>query len=464
MSTTTVATDYTSGNIYKQLIYLSLPLIAGNILQQLYNTADSYIAGHYISSSAFVTVGLAGNIMNLIIFMIVGYCNGITVIYSQLYGQKNWSQIRRESFFSLLLGLIFSLAISIISILLSKTFLMLMHTPSQIMADTQRYLTIVLSCLFVTYLYNWSSSILRGFGNTRIALYILAFSIILNIILDLIFVIIFEFGITGTAAATIVSQLCSAILCLGYLYRKYPFIVFSRNDISLESALIRTTMNYGLVSALHQSSLYIGKLLIQSAVNHSGMEVLTAFTASARIEGLINSFGDSGSAAISIIVGQNHGAGNHSRIRECLFKSMKLMVCLCLFLSAIMILTTRTITSFLIEHPNESVADQTFWYIFIIAFFYVFCFTGNTFVGLFRGIGMVHVPTIGTILQMTVRVIMSYLLIRPLQLSAVAVASGFGWIAVNLYQLYIYRRRVSKSLAVPEALPPTEAYTVQKTP
>lgn len=448
--TRTITPEFTCGSLRRQFLYLALPLIGGNILQQFYNMTDSYVAGRFISADAFAAVGVAGTIMNLVVFMMMGCCSGISVLYSQLYGEQNEALLRRETAISLLLGLIFSAILSILGLLLMKPVLLLTQTPERILSATESYLRVVLACLFVTYLYNWCSAVLRSFGNSRMALYILALAVVLNIGLDLLFVISFHMGIAGTAVATVIAQLAASVFCLIYLCRSYPFLRFHRQDLTPDPGLIRKTVRYGLVSALHQSGIYIGKILIQGFVNGTGMDSLTAFTAATRIESLINSFGDSGCAAVSILTGQNWGAGRKDRVRQCLRQSMQLMAFGCIPLCALMAAAARPFTRLLIESPREAVLHQSALYLTVIAIFYILCFTGNAFVGFYKGLGMVQVPVIGTVLQMSLRILLTRLLIGRLKLAAIALASGLGWLGVNVYQLTLYRRRVAKILAAPE--------------
>lgn len=428
------------GNINRQLITLALPLILGNILQQFYNTVDSFIAGKWISQNAFSAIGTAGSMMNLFIFMINGCCNGITIIFSQYYGERNERGIKKEMFISLSFGLFFVFLLSLIGFLNLDAFLKMMATPKPIYALVKDYLVIIILFLFITFIYNWSSAILRSFGDSKMALYVLALSVFINIILDILFVVLFHQGVQALGYATIISQLLSSICSTYYLIKRYPFVCFRFNEITNIKPLLKTTINYGMISALHQSSLYLGKLLIQGAINSAGMDVVTAYAVTTRIEGIINSFGDSGCAAISILVGQNYGAKQIERTKECLFKGLKLMFTLSISLALIIILLTKPMTLLFVSKNQTKVIQQTFNYMFVVCLFYIFCFIGNAFVGFYRGIGKVDVPFKGTTMHVTLRVILSYLLIHQLGLVAVALGCGIGWIFVNIYQIFAYRK------------------------
>lgn len=221
---------------------------------------------------------------------------------------------------------------------------------------------------------------------------------------------------------------------------KHPYLLFGLKDMKYDRRLLLKTANFGVVSALHQSSLYIGKLFVQGAVNIAGTEIISAYTVTMRIEGFANSFGDSGSTVISVFVAQNMGAGKKERVKQGFQKGIRMMILLSLCLSFIMVLVTPGATTLLVGEVSDIFAGNVETYMRVIAIFYVLCFIGNSFVGLYRGLGMVHIPVIGTILHISIRVILSYLLIGHIGLAAVAVAAGIGWAAVVVFQNILYRR------------------------
>lgn len=432
-------TDLTQGNISKQFLFLSVPLIIGDFLQQLYNMVDSLIAGWMINENAFTAIGVAGSIMNLFIFIINGSCNGITILYSQYYGQKDMEKLQKETFVSIVFGLGLSLILTIVGLIFLKPILALLHTPSLIQADVYSYLWVIDCFLFVTFFYNWASSVLRAFGDSNASLYFLMLSVCVNILLDVLFVSIVP-KVVSLAYATIIAQGISSIFSVFYLCKKYPFILFNRNQLKNLKRLFYKTIQFGLVSAMHQSSLFIGKLFIQGAINMCDFSIVTAYAITTRIETLINAFGNSGSQAISILVGQNYGAGNKERIRDSLFKGGKLMVLICAVGCILMVLFCKPLTSLFVSLDSVKVVSQTYDYIVIVALFYEFCFIGYAFVGYFKGLGLVNVPVIGTTMHVILRVILSFLFVQKYGLLAVGLATGIGWACLNVYQVIVYKK------------------------
>lgn len=396
--------DLLRGKITVQLISLILPLIIGNILQQFYNTIDSMIVGRYVGNTAFATVGVAGSVMNLFIFMLNGGCNGISIIFAELYGQKKWERLRRESF--------------------------------------------LLAGMLITFFYNWCAAMLQAAGDTKTPLYTLLIAMALNTVLDLVFAAEFHMGTSGTAMAmaTVTAQLAASVSCVCVMKKKHSEFFFHSKDLIMDEYLMKKTAKFGLVSALHQSSLYIGKLLVQGAVNTGGTDMISAYTATMRIERFANSFSDSGAASISVFVAQNHGAGDQERVRAGLRKGWKIMFVLAVVLSILMVLVRKMAVLWLMGSPSKNVLENAGQYIIVISIFYFLCFTGSTFVGYFRGIGRVEVAVIGTILQISVRVVLSYAWIGIMGLKAVALATGIGWTVVVFLSAYDKEKYMSGAI------------------
>lgn len=432
--------DLLHGNIKSELIALTIPLVLGNILQQFYNTIDSFIVGRYVGTEAFAGIGVAGSIMNLFIFILNGGCNGMSIIFAELYGQKNYEKLRKESFLSLSAGGGFTIVLSIVSLLVLYPVLGLIQTPPEVEPYVVAYLQIIFIGLPATFLYNWCSAVLRAAGDTETPLWTLFIAMCMNLALDVAFVPGLHMGTAGTALATVIAQLFSAGVCLWIMRKKHPIFFFSRKDMGMDLPLLKRTANFGAVSALHQSSIYIGKMLVQGAVNSGGTEIISAYTATTRIEGFSNSFGDSGSTAISVFVAQNRGAGDKKRALKGFHQGLGLMIIFVIILSALQAALTRGAVQLLMGNPSETVMKNAVLYMNVVSVFYILNFIGNAGVGFFRGIGKISVPVIGSTLHISIRVVLSYLLIGRMGLEAVAFATGSGWISVVLYQIVVYRK------------------------
>lgn len=429
----------TQGSIPRQLIWLALPLICGNILQQLYNTVDAFIIGRFLGGAAFGAVGVAGTVMNLFIFILSGCCTGIAVLFAQFYGSRDLASFRREGFLSLVFGLLLTAVLGLGGLVLLGPLLGLIQTPGELRPLVTEYLNVIFLGLPVTFLYNLGSAALRAAGNTLAALLPLAAATMLNVGLDLLFVGACSMGIAGAAIATVLAQGFAALLALGYLRWRMPQLLFGREDLHLDWDMLRRTASFGLVSALQQSAVYIGKLLVQGAVNSMGNEAINAYTAATRIEGFANSFGDSGAEAVSVFVAQNTGAGEKKRVKRGFFTGMALMIALGLTMSLIMFVGARASLTLMLGESGLDALEGGMAYLRLIALVYVMCFIGSAYVGLYRGIGWVSVPVIGSSLQITIRVILAYALADSWGVAGVALATGIGWSAIITYQTVLYR-------------------------
>lgn len=428
------------GNIRRQLILLTLPLVAGELLQQLYNTADSLIIGRFLGTEAFAASGVAGSVMNLFIFVLSGFCVGVTVILSREFGAGNAVEFRRTVYTAAVFGGLFTLLLSALCIALTGPLLSLVATPDNLTAACRTYLLIILGGLIATYFNNLLTGILRSVGSTAASLLFLTVSIVLNVGLDLLLVAVFPFGIGGAAAATVLAQAVSAFICLLYLKRRVPDLLCGKADMGFHKALLREIFGYGISTAMHMSSLYIGKLVVQGIVNTCGTAVIAAFTATTRIEAFINSPGNGFANAESIFLSQNRGAGNAKRVRQGVREAYLLIFITGISLSVIMyLISPAALRLFLNASETESLAAGIS-YLKLIFFFYILSYTGYFFVGVSRGFGKMTVPVVATTMQITVRVIVSALLVRRLGLSAVAWATGIGWIFTCGYHWLNYRK------------------------
>lgn len=423
------------GNIRRELIQLALPLLIGNVLQQLYNTVDSLIIGHFLGTQAFSAVGVAGTIMNLFIFVLTGFCTGISILLAQLYGSGDRAEFRREVFISTSLGAAVTLVLSGAFLVLMRPVLHMINSPVELIAYIETYLKIIIGGMLCSYLYNLGSGMLRAIGDTRAATFFLFVSVVVNAVADYLFVGVWQMGIGGAAWATVLSQLLAAVCCLIYIFRRDRDLICTCYDMSFERSLVRRTLSFGCTSALHQSSLYIGKIFVQGAVNLLGTPGIAAYTATMRVEGFSNSLGTSMGSALSVFISQNHGAGKAQRERDGFKQGMGLALGMGVIFSALMFVLAKPSMGWFLNAAETQAIAYGASYMRMISIFYLLCFTGNTFVGFFRGVGRMHVLLIGTTLHITIRAVMSHLLVGSMGLQAVALATGVGWMCMTVYQI-----------------------------
>ena len=433
-------TDLTRGPIRAQFLALAVPLLAGNILQQLYNTVDAVIVGKFVGDSAFAAVGVAGSVMNLFLFLISGGCTGVSVLLSQLHGAGEDGDFRKDFFLSAVFGGGLTLALTLLGLVALTPLLRLLQTPEDVLIHASSYLSIIFLGFLASFAYHLCSGVLRAVGNTQAALLFLSISMGVNLALDVVFIAVLELGVAGAAWATVIAQAVAAVLCVAYLKTRFPELVFRRGDMSYDGELLRRTAHFSFSAALQMCGLYIGKLVVQGAVNSMGTAAISAYTAATRIEGFANSFGDSGAAAMSVFIGQNTGARNYKRIRQGFREGERMLAGFGLFMSALMIIGAPVLLPLVLPEGDGASLAPAMGYLRLVACFYLFNFLGSGLAGYYRGRGRVNLPVIGSTGHITLRAILSWLLAEKLGLPAVALATGLGWMGVVTFWSVIMRR------------------------
>ena len=435
----------TAGPIDRQLIALSAPLLAGNILQQLYNTVDTVIVGRFVGDSAFGAVGIAGSVMNLFLFLISGGCDGVGTLLSQFYGAKDEKTFRRAFYLSGVFGAGAAVSLTALGLLVLPVLLAALQTPENAACYAVSYLQIIFLGFPASFAYHLFSGTLRAVGNTRAALAFLAASIGVNLVLDLTFVAGLALGVAGAALATVLAQAIAAGLCGVYLRMRFPELIFHRADMIWDYPLLKRASHFSFVTALHMCSLYIGKLLVQGTVNSLGEDAIIAFTAATRVEGFANSFGDSGSASVAVFIGQNTGAEEHVRVRDGFRKGQLLLLIFGLSMSLVMFLGAEPFLRLVLPKRNESALIPAMGYLRLVACFYAFNFLGSGQAGYFRGKGRVNIPVAGATGHISLRVVLSAVLAPSMGLPAVALATGLGWVGVVVFWHILGRNDVKTS-------------------
>lgn len=430
----------TSGPITSHLIRLFLPVLGANVLQQLYNIINSLVVTRFIGDNAFAALGVAESVMNLYIYVITGACMGASVLAAQFFGEENYPRLRRQLYVSAVLIGGCTLAAVVLGQLFLPQILTLLQTPEELMADVSVYLRIILTGMLFTFAYNYLASTLRAIGDTKAALYFLLFSLGYNLAAVWLLVAILKLGVVGAALATASAQLLSSALCFLYIRKRRHFLRVGREDMKLDRTLVHLTSNYAAIAALQQSSLYLGKLFIQSAVNGISLvstAPISAFTAATRLENFTQAFSISGCEAIAIFVAQNKGAGMRERAIQGFQRGAAIVITIGLLFSSLMILAARPMTALFLDWSGDS-AELCVEYLQLIGWFYFLAFVGNSFVGWYRGAGRMNVTFMGTTIQIIIRVIGTYLLVGTMGLNAVALATGLGWVVIVIFHGLIF--------------------------
>lgn len=438
------STHMTEGNIPKHLLAYSVPLVLGNLFQLTYNAIDSIIVGRFISTEALAAVGTASPVMNIIILGISGICIGASVLMSEFFGARDYGRLKREMATTAVFGFYFSLIIVLLGMLLTPLLLRALQVPEDILDMTALYLRIIFLGAPFTYFYNALSSALKSVGDAKTPLKFLAFSSILNALMDIVLIGYFRFGIVCSAATTVIAEAASALLCAFYIYRKIPMLHLEPEDFHIDRLLLKRTLQYGSITALQQSCQPVGKLLIQGAVNTMGIDAIASFNAVSRMDDYACLPEQSISNGITTFTAQNRGAGRHTRILQGFRTGLTLEFCYWILICAFTWFFRQPIMRLFVSDGNAAVVTLGSSYLGLMAFFYILPGFTNGFQGFFRGMGNMKMTLLGTLIQISLRVIFVYLLVPRIGLNGVAIACAVGWIVMLLveipYSIYMIRR------------------------
>lgn len=441
-------TDMTKGSPTKTLITFTFPMLIGNLFQQLYNIVDSVVVGNFVGKNALAAVGSSFMLMNFFSFVIIGLCMGASVVYSYYFGEKNYSNLRKTIYISFLSIGIFTVALSIVLVFNTKGMLKLINTPEDIFADSQVYLQVIFGGLIFVYLYNASSALLRSIGDSKTPLYFLILAAIINIILDLVFVILSNMGVFGVALATIIAQAVSSILCSIYAFVKVPFIRLNREDLVFDKEIAKKVGKFSFLTSIQQSIMTFGMVCVQGIVNTFGADTIAAFTAAGKVDSIaylpVQDFGN----AFSTYVAQNKGAGKNDRIHKGLKSAVKTIIIFCLIMSILIYINSSNLMRIFVNANETNVIKLGVEYLSIISIFYMLIGFLFMFYGFFRGIGALNVSLILTIISLGTRVMIAYVLSGIPQIAQRGIwwSVPIGWALADSIGFIIYKRMKKKDL------------------
>lgn len=333
--------DLTHGSIFRGLLRFSLPLMAGNLLQQLYNLVDTFVVGRYCGEIALAAVGSAFSVMILLTSIVTGLCMGSGVVVSQLFGQKDDAGVRKAvgNAFVLIAGV--SALLTILSYALLPVMMALLRIPPEAQGVLSRYLLIVFIGIIPTFLYNFGACMLRAVGNSTAPLVFLLISSLTNVALDFLFVAVLPWGVAGAAVATLISQVLSGFLCLGYVLFRVPALTPSQHDLRPDRALFRRIFSVSAMTSIQQSIMNFGILCVQSLVNSFGLAAMAAFTAGVKIDSLAYSPAQDFGNGFATFVAQNQGANQPQRLRHGIRTAFLLSGGFCLIVSTLVAIFRR---------------------------------------------------------------------------------------------------------------------------
>lgn len=447
--------DLTQGDEGKQILYFAIPMLIGNVFQQLYNVIDSIVVGKYVGSVALAAVGASFPILFTLSSLVGGVTIGGSVLISQYFGAKNYQKVKVTSDTLQIFLLVSSAILSMVFFLFSRDIFVLLSIPAEVLPDAVRYFdTIILTTTIPTFLLFGISAIMRGVGNSKTPIYFVVLSIVINIILDLLFVLVFGWGIDGVAWATAIASIAAWIALWIYLNKKEALIKFNLNikEWQFDIENFKLSLKIGLPSGVQQTLVGLGSMALLSIVSPYGVAVLAAYTAAGRVDMFVSMPSMNLAAALSSFVGQNIGAGRHDRIKRGLRSTLIYSWIICIALTAVVLFFGDFIMSLFTdantEHYSEIISIGKEYLVIVTSFYIVFS-TMFVYNGVTRGAGATVVPMLITTLSLwVIRIPLAYLLSHFFGPSGIWWSIPIGWSAGCLGAVLYYTSGAWKRHAI----------------
>lgn len=430
--------NLTEGNITKNLFLFSLPLILGNLLQQFYNIADTLIVGRFIGEEALAAVGSSYTLMVFLTSILLGLCMGSSAFFSIQYGRKDIERLKNSIFLSFIFIGLVTLFLNIIVFLGLDSIIQILQIPIELQTITKNYLFYIFIGIIATFLYNYFAFLLRSIGNSLTPLIFLAISSILNIILDLLFVLVFKMNVQGAAIATIISQYLSGIGIMFYTLFKFKELRIQKKHMKWDKQILNEILSLSTLTCIQQSIMNFGILMVQSLVNSYGTVVMAAFAAAVKIDSFaympVQDFGN----AFSTFIAQNFGANKKDRIEHGIKSAFVSVFIFSSIISIIVWIFAPQFMSIFMDPSNIATIQTGVEYLRIEGAFYFGIGFLFLLYGYYRAINHASMSVVLTIISLGTRVFLAYLLSYLFDVKGIWVSVPIGWFLADATGIFYY--------------------------
>lgn len=441
--------DLTKGSVLKSMLLFSIPMILGDLLQQCYNIVDTLIVGQFLRKNALASVGSSFTLMTFITSIILGLCMGSGALFSIRYGQKDEKGLQEDVCASFFFIALITFILTVISYIFLNQLSVFLHVPHEVWGDMKGYLIVIFIEIPAIFLYNYFASYLRAIGNSMTPLIFLAVSAILNIALDLFFVIVLKLGVEGAAIATVISQYLSGIGISIYSLIKNMQVRAIMKLQYFHLKRVHKVISFSVLTCIQQSVMNLGILMVQGLVNSFGTVVMAAFAAAVKIDAFaympVQDFGN----AFSTFIAQNYGAKEKMRIQSGLKSAVCLSMGFCIIISTVVCIFAKDLMTIFIDEKETEIIMEGVKYLKIEGAFY--CGIGCLFLlyGLYRALGKPGMSVILTIFSLGTRVVLAYVLsaIPAIGVTGIWWSVPIGWALADLIGLIYYRRKKKELLS-----------------
>lgn len=438
--------DMTKGRPLGLIVKFIIPLVIGNIFQQLYNMVDTIIVGQFVGVKALAAVGSTGTIMFLILGFMQGLTTGFTVLTSQRYGAGDIEGVKKSFAAAALLSVIATVIMTTASVAGMNGLLKLMQTPEDIFDMAKSYILVICIGMGCTVLYNLMASVLRAVGNSRVPLYFLILAAVTNIVLDLVFIINFHMGVAGAAWATVISQGLSGVLCVIYVAKKVDVLQVTRRDFQIDLHLMYVEFSIGLPMALQFSVTAVGTIMVQAALNMLGSLAVAAYTAASKVEQLVTQPFLAMGMTMATYAGQNRGISAYDRIRQGAGYAVVISSVYAVIVFGLIMLFKHPLIAMFVSENLAEIEGYASIYLFLCGS----CFIplGMIFIyrNILQGCGYALIPTMGGVVELVCRAIVAVIAAKQQSFTGVCVANISAWLAAGIFlwisYLIIFRKIV----------------------
>lgn len=442
--------DLTKGGVMKTMLKFSLPMILGNLLQQCYNVADTFIVGKYLGSDALAAVGSSFTLMTFLTSILLGLCMGSGASFSICFGRKDENGLKERMAASFLLIFLLSLILNLAVFLLIDEIIAFLRVPVEIREPMKEYLVVIFFGIIASFLYNYFASLLRAVGNSSAPLVFLAVSAVCNIVLDLWFVVGLKRGVRGAAEATVIAQYLSGIGIAVFSLLKFPKLRFSKKHFKIKLECVKEISKFSLMTCVQQSIMNLGILMVQGLVNSFGADVMAAFAVAVKIDAFaympVQDFGN----AFSTFIAQNYGAKREDRIKAGLKGAVITALIFCVIISLAVFIFAKPLMMIFIDGGETAIIAEGVRYLRIEGAFYSGIGCLFLLYGLYRAVGKPGMSVVLTVVSLGTRVALAYLLsaIPAVGVLGIWWSVPIGWILADLVGLIYYKFKKDEMLSL----------------
>ncbi|MCI9315192.1 MAG: MATE family efflux transporter [Lachnospiraceae bacterium] len=423
----------TEGKPLPLILQFAVPLLIGNLLQQTYNIIDAAIVGRILGADALAGVGASSSVQFLVLGFCIGVCCGFGIPIARSFGAQDYDKMRSDIFHGMALTGIFAVVLTVLCALLCPQILQILSTPDDIYENAYRYLFIIFLGIPFNLLYNLMSGIFRSVGDSRTPFMFLAFATVLNIGLDLFFIVVLHLGVAGAAAATVMAQALSGILCFIYMRKKMPVLHLGREDCRWSGDTVKLMLSMGLPMGLQYSITAIGSMVMQSANNGLGSVYVSGFTAGARIKQFAMCPFDALATGTSVFCSQNLGAGKMERIKTGIKQGTAVGILYGLFAGLVIIFFGRTLSLLFVSGENGAILDASARYLRCMGYFFWSLGILNVCRMCTQGLGFSVRVVFAGLLEMAARCVVSLFFVPVFGFTAICFADQSAWLSACIY-------------------------------